>query len=98
MLSATLGGTFVLGAIPALRGLWDVSLAVFLLTTGYVALLIRFQQSAIAAAAASERAEKVVPIGRRFDHGEAGDSPYGASGVGALPPARPAFVLVDVRA
>jgi hypothetical protein len=91
-LAGTLGASFVLGAIPPLRGLWDLSLATFLLATGYVALLVRIQRAAAAEAAATERAEKVVPLRRPADR----DAMPG--GVGTLPPARPAFVLVDVRA
>ncbi len=98
VLASSLLGTLVLGAIPGLGVLWDVSLVSFVATTGYVALLVRFRRAAVAQVVATERAAKVVSINsaRRRDAGAAG-----AAGVTApmpLPPLRPAFVLVDVRA
>ncbi|MDA8291930.1 MAG: hypothetical protein M0Z33_09675 [Actinomycetota bacterium] len=92
-LTATFLGTLVLGAIPGLGILWDLSLVAFLATTGYVALLVRFRREAVARAAATERAEKVVPI-----HLARRDRPVGPTAPVSLPPARPSFVLVDVRA
>lgn len=99
VLTSVLGATFVLGAIPALRVLWDLSLVAFLLTTGYLALLVRFQRGRAVAAATSERDEKVVPIHahRRHRDGVEGAAGEGRAIVGTLPPARPAFVLVDVH-
>lgn len=96
--------TFLLGAVPALRVLWDLTLVVFLLATGYIALLVRFQRIAVAEAALEERAAKVVPIdafpGRRVQTVGPWSTmrPDVAGPARALPPARPAFVLVDVRA
>lgn len=92
-LAGATGGAFVLGAIPALRPLWYLALVTFLLTAAYVALLVWLQRMAAEAAADSERAIKVVPIGRHFGerHPESGPA------VGLHRPLRPAFVLVDAR-
>ena len=95
-LAGSLVVTLVLGAVPPLRFLWDVSLATFFLTSGYVALLVRLQQVRAAEAAEHERAEKVVPIDVRHRQAEA-SMPVGSSRHAAtLAPTRPAYVLVDV--
>jgi membrane protein implicated in regulation of membrane protease activity len=47
-------GFFVLGLVPSLRVLWDVSLLAFAATAGYLALLIHFHRRAV------ERDVKVV--------------------------------------
>lgn len=99
-LLVTLTSTFVLGAIPALRALWDLSLITFLMTTGYLALLVRVERERMSIAAESERAEKVVQMHahRRGHEPDGAVEPVArhAVGVGVLPPARPAFVLVDM--
>lgn len=99
-LLASFGASLVLGAIPALRPLWDLSLVAFLLSTGYVALLVRAERERVISAALAERAEKVVQIGehRRFGERHRGVDADGRAIVGTLPPARPAFVVVDVQA
>jgi len=56
VLTGTLVGTLLLGAIPGLQMAWDVSLLTFAMTVGYVALLVHFRH------VATERAEKVVFI------------------------------------
>jgi len=96
-LTASLALTLVLGAVPALRFLWDLSLVSFFLTSGYIALLVRVQQLAIAEAAESERAEKVVSIHARAGRVEGSAAAYGSFGHSGSPgQARPAYVLVDV--
>lgn len=45
-LLVAMGGTLVLGAIPALRGLWAVHVVVDLAFIGYVALLVRLRNVA----------------------------------------------------
>ena len=96
--------TFLLGAVPVLRVLWDLSLVVFLLATGYLALLVWFQRIAVAEAASLERAAKVVPIYASTRRRVRTAGPWStmrpdvARPASTLPPARPAFVLVDVRA
>jgi hypothetical protein len=66
ILAATVLGFFVLGAIPALRILWDASLLAFGVTAAYVALLIHFHRLA------AERAIKVVEMTERRGGGWAG--------------------------
>jgi hypothetical protein len=58
VLAGGLVGTFLLGFVPALDALWDVSLFLLAVTAAYVALLIHFRRVAV------ERAQKVVPIER----------------------------------
>lgn len=97
-LCASVGGSFVLGAIPPLRPLWYVSLASLLLALGYVGLLAWWRQQLAAARALTERAEKVVqlrPAGARSaTSGAARDE---SSRPSPLPPARPAFVVLDMH-
>lgn len=94
VLVSVLAGSLVLGALPSLSALWDLSLVAFAATSGYVAILVRVHREGVARAAASERREKVVSIhsSRRSAAAGALEAPS------PLPPARPAFVLVDVRA
>ncbi len=90
-------GSFVLGAIPALRVLWIVSLAVGLLSAAYMALLVSIARSE---ALEFERLRKIVPFG---DHRiPAYDEPVEAAVGGssnrlfATPiPQRPAFVVLE---
>ncbi len=56
ILGGTLVGTLLLGLIPGLGILWDVSLLTLALTAGYVALLIHFRRVAV------ERSRKVVVL------------------------------------
>ena len=57
-LLVAMAGTLVLGALPALRGLWAVHVVVDLAFVGYVVLLVRMRN------AAAERAMKVHVIPR----------------------------------
>jgi len=98
VLCSTFLGTLVLGAIPGLGVLWDISLLAFAATTGYVALLVRLRREAVARAAASERAEKVVPIHSALRRDAGAPAAAGVHFPAMLPPVRPAFVLVDIRA
>ena len=66
ILAGAVLGFFVLGAIPALRVLWDASLLAFGVTAAYVALLIHFHRRA------AERAIKVVEMSERRGAGWAG--------------------------
>lgn len=98
-IGAALAGSFVLGAIPPIRPLWYVSLVSLLLALTYVGLLAWSRQRAAAESALAERAEKVVPL----DPSGARSGPA-ATGVAAsgrrsspLPPARPAFVVLDMH-
>jgi len=54
ILVATVVGTFVLGAIPGLGVLWDLSLIALVATAAYVGLLVYFQKVAL------EQEQKVV--------------------------------------
>jgi len=56
ILLATMLGLFLLGMIPALQVLWDLSLLAFAATAGYLALLIHIHRRDV------ERAVKVVDI------------------------------------
>ncbi len=56
ILGGTVIGTFLLGAIPGLGVLWDLSLLALAATAGYVALLIHFQRVAV------EQEKKVVEL------------------------------------
>lgn len=56
VLVATMLGLFLLGVIPGLAVLWDLSLLTFGVTAGYLALLIHFHRCAV------EREVKVVNI------------------------------------
>ncbi len=62
VLIATTLGFFLLGMIPTLRVLWDLSLLAFAVTAGYVALLIHMHRRAV------EREAKVVDIQERLRH------------------------------
>ena len=53
-------GFFLLGMIPALKVLWDLSLLAFAATAGYLALLIHIHRRAV------EREVKVVDIQERL--------------------------------
>jgi len=101
-LLATTLVTVVVGAAPGLHVAWDVALASFLLTTGYVALLVRSQQSKLFEEAARERALKVVPLyPLRTSSSTSPESDRHAvtAETEAVPTMtrRPAFVLVDVQ-
>jgi hypothetical protein len=91
-------GTLVLGALPHLHVLWDLTIVSAVLTATYVALLAYFARRA---ADANERARKVVPLRvvRSLDQ-----SPEQRLAVGGaaptlrahpLPPKRPAFIIVE---
>ncbi len=93
LLGCATAGTFVLGAIPALRVLWDLSLVALVLGAGYVAALVHFARLE---AFAAERARKVVPL-QPVGANHRPVEQYAAAGgqVVAMLPVRPAFVLVD---
>jgi len=55
-----LAGSLVLGAIPVLRVLWFVSLAIAMVTAAYIALLVSISRSE---ALELERLRKIVPFG-----------------------------------
>lgn len=81
VLSASLGGSLVLGAIPGLGALWDLSLVAACCTVGYVALLVYFRRIEELSA---ERERKVVELAHRTRRG-------------AIVPMRPrpSFVIVE---
>jgi hypothetical protein len=54
VLAGGLVGSFLFGFVPGLAALWDLSLAMLLLTAGYVGLLVHFRRVSL------ERSEKVV--------------------------------------
>jgi hypothetical protein len=60
VLVATMLGFFLLGMIPALNVLWDLSLLAFAATAGYLALLIHIHRRAV------EREVKVIDIQERL--------------------------------
>ena len=106
-LAGTAVGTLVLGAIPALRVLWDLSLVTTLLTIAYLAALAWFQREHPFAA---ERPANVVPIRsparperwtptHDTDERAVVAGGGGRASFGFRPPSdvarRPAFVLVD---
>lgn len=61
-LAGTFAGSLVLGAVPALRPLWDLALVVGLATVGYLAALVYFRRLEELAA---ERDRKVVELAAR---------------------------------
>ncbi|MGD1011601.1 MAG: hypothetical protein ABR925_03580 [Acidimicrobiales bacterium] len=65
VLVATMLGLFLLGIIPGLAVLWDISLLAFGITAAYLALLIHFHRCAV------ERESKVVDIQDRRTTGNA---------------------------
>jgi len=85
ILAGTALGTFVLGAIPALRVLWDLTVVDLLLTGGYVALLVHFRRLETTA---GDDCDANVPL--RVVEG--GRQP---ATITPLPPARPAFVILE---
>jgi len=92
LLGATFG-TFLLGAIPALRPLWALSLVSLGATAAYVALLAHFARLELEAAT---RDRKVVPITARRAAPALEATRVAAVGHAAVDvPARPAFVLVE---
>lgn len=98
-LGGTVGVTFVFGAIPPLRFLWDLTLVATLLTVAYVGLLAWCQRPQTLA---SDRGRRIVAIGAaRDDDGMTRGSgvftaPGGPSGaMRASTMRRPAFVLVE---
>lgn len=58
-LFSSLVGSFIFGAIPWFRPLWDLSLVVLILTVAYLAALVALQRQAVLAA---ERQAKVVRL------------------------------------
>jgi hypothetical protein len=58
-LGASLGGSFLFGAIPWFRALWDLSLVVLVISVLYVGALVYVQRQAVLAA---ERAAKIVRL------------------------------------
>jgi len=60
VLVATMLGFFLLGMIPALNVLWDLSLLAFAATAGYLALLIHIHRCAV------ERDAKIIDIQERL--------------------------------
>ena len=62
VLVGTFGGSLVLGAIPALRPLWDLTLVAALATVGYLAALVYVRRLEELAA---ERDRKVVELAAR---------------------------------
>lgn len=90
-------GSLVLGAVPALRVLWFVSLAVGMVTAAYIALLVSIARSE---ALELERMRKIVPFG---DHETPAFEERARVAVGgnnsawfAAPvPQRPAFVVLE---
>jgi hypothetical protein len=54
-------GFFLLGMIPALNVLWDLSLLAFAATAGYLALLIHIHRCAV------ERDAKIIDIQERLE-------------------------------
>ena len=90
-------GSLALGAVPALRVLWLVSLAVASLTAAYIALLVSIARNE---ALELERLRKIVPFG---DHQTPVFEERAMAAVGgnlsplfAAPlPQRPAFVVLE---
>jgi hypothetical protein len=90
-------GSLVLGAVPALRVLWLVSLALVLVAAAYVALLVSIARSE---ALEMERLRKIVPFG---DHQRPVSEERAMVAVGGNPsplfaapmPQRPAFVVLE---
>jgi hypothetical protein len=66
VLGSTVVGFLLLGAIPALRILWDASLLAFGVTAAYVALVIHFHRRA------AEREMKVVELPERRNEARTG--------------------------
>jgi len=85
VLACTALGTFVLGAIPALRALWDLTVVDLLLTAGFVALLVHFRRLETTS---GEHRDAAIPL--RVVEG--GRQP---ATITPLPPARPAFVILE---
>lgn len=80
-LVATMAATLVLGAIPALRPLWDLTIIATLTLAAYVGALIWFRRAALLAV---ERERKVIELAARARQ----------SAVVPLRP-RPPFVIVE---
>jgi hypothetical protein len=90
-------GTLVLGAVPALRVLWLVSLAVGLVTVGFMALLVSIARSE---ALELERMRKIVPFGEHetpvFEERAMVAVGGNLGSMFAAPlPQRPAFVVLE---
>lgn len=80
-LLGTMAATLVLGAIPALRPLWDVTIAAALCSVAYLGALVWFRR---AAELAVERDRKIIELAARVRQGA----------VVPLRP-RPPFVIVE---
>jgi len=95
-LGSTLAATLVLGAIPGLHVLWDLSILSFLLTAGYVGLLVYLAQGE---APIPDVRSTVVPIRQPVRERPAQPRLLVSSGESSGRPLgfirRPAFVLVD---
>ncbi|MCU1489372.1 MAG: hypothetical protein JWM85_777 [Acidimicrobiaceae bacterium] len=87
VLSATIFGSFLLGAVPSLRPLWDLSLASVLLGAAYCALLVRIARIEADVLARPLRPAVVSEAGANT----------GGPGAIIVPirPVRPAFVIVE---
>ncbi len=80
-LVATMAATLVLGAVPALRPLWDLTLVATLALVAYVAALVWFRRAALMAV---ERERNVIELAARARQ----------SAIVPLRP-RPPFVIVE---